>query len=188
MQITLMRHGKPRLSKPDWVSPLGMKHWIDHYNRSEIEIASIPAGCMAAAASANLIATSNAMRATSTVRALGHVAAMEDVVFAEAELPHALWRGPRLPPNAWAVFFRVLWMFGYSRGADSVAATRHRARAAAQRLMSAAEDGPVLLVGHGIMNRVIGKELLASGWIASAKPDSRYWGMAVYGKRPEPSP
>jgi broad specificity phosphatase PhoE len=182
MQITLMRHGKPRLSSKKWVTPAGMRQWIDHYNLSDIEIDAIPPECMAAAASARVIATSNLARAKASIRALGHIASTEDALFAEAELPHALWRAPHLPPNIWAIFFRVLWMLGYSRGAISLVDTRHRARAAAQQLIVAAGQGPVLLVGHGIMNRLIGKELLASGWIASTTHNSRYWGMGAYGK------
>ena len=42
MQITLMRHGKPRLAKARWVTPFGMKQWIDHYNLSDIEVDAIP--------------------------------------------------------------------------------------------------------------------------------------------------
>lgn len=42
-------------------------------------------------------------------------------------------------------------------------------------------DGPVLLVGHGIMNRLIGKELQALGWTARTRQGSRYWSMGVYG-------
>lgn len=187
MQITLMRHGKPQLSMSGWIRPIGMRQWIDHYNLSDIESDVIPAECIAAAASAKVIATSNLARAKASVRALGHVASMQDALFAEAELPHALWRTPHLPPAIWAAFFRMLWLCGYSPGAVSLTATRHRAKAAAQQLMVAADKGPVLLVGHGIMNRLIGKELLASGWVIRTPPNSRYWGMGVYGKPAAPA-
>lgn len=105
---------------------------------------------------------------------------MQDALFCEAELPFALWRAPRLPPEAWAAIFRILWFFGYSRGADSLAQTQSRARAAALKLVALAADGPVLLVGHGIMNRLIGKELQAMGWAARSRQRSQHWSMGGY--------
>lgn len=181
-QIILMRHGKPVLPKSRWIPPTEMKQWIDHYNRSLVEHKDIPEESVMAARSAGLIVASTASRALSSVQALGHIAAMEDAVFSEAGLPFALWRGPCLPPHVWAAFFRLLWLFGYARGADSLEVTKERARTAAGQLISMAASGPVLLVGHGIMNRLIGKELQAAGWIVRTKQSSRYWGVGVYGR------
>lgn len=163
------------------MSPTEMKQWIELYDRSQVEHKDIPIESVMAAQSAGLIASSTALRALSSVQALGHVAAMEDAVFSEAGLPFALWRGPYLPPQVWAAFFRLLWLFGYARGADSLQVTKERARIAAAQLISMAASGPVLLVGHGIMNRLIGKELQAEGWIARTKQSSRHWGVGVYG-------
>ncbi len=105
---------------------------------------------------------------------------MQEAIFSEAGLPFALWKAPWLPAEAWAAIFRLLWLFGYARGSDSLQTTRRRARAAAERLVALAARGPVLLVGHGIMNRLIGKELQALGWLARNRQGSRYWSMGVY--------
>ncbi len=120
MQITLMRHGKPLLPATAWLAPFEMEQWIEQYNRSEVEPAGIPATSVKAAGAAAVIVTSTASRALSSVQALGLEASAADAVFREAELPFSLWRYPSLPPHIWAAFFRVLWFFGYSRGADSV--------------------------------------------------------------------
>ncbi|AYL08019.1 phosphoglycerate mutase [Enterobacter kobei] len=40
-------------------------------------------------------------------------------------------------------------------------------------------DAPVLLMGHGIINRYIAKELLASGWKEQTRPRTGYWGAGV---------
>ena len=100
--------------------------------------------------------------------------------FHEAELPFSLWNWPGLPPNVWAAAFRLCWLFGYSRGAESLQSTMGRARAATRQLACLAAQGPVLFVGHGIMNRLIGKELQASGWIARTNHSNRYWGTGIY--------
>ncbi|MED5614071.1 histidine phosphatase family protein [Janthinobacterium sp. P210005] len=180
MRITLMRHGEPRLAKGRWIAPLQMGQWINLYNQSIIKEGGIPAQCAAAALSASTIVASTAPRACSSARALGDLPFMQEAMFSEAGLPFALWKAPWLPAEAWAAIFRLLWLFGYARGSDSLQITRRRARAAAERLVALAARGPVLLVGHGIMNRLIGKELQALGWLARNRQGSRYWSMGVY--------
>ncbi|WP_180278713.1 histidine phosphatase family protein [Janthinobacterium sp. 13] len=175
-----MRHGEPRLAKGRWIAPLQMGQWINLYNQSIIKEGGIPAQCAAAALSASTIVASTAPRACSSARALGDLPFMQDAMFSEAGLPFALWKAPWLPAEAWAAIFRLLWLFGYARGSDSLQITRQRARAAAERLVALAARGPVLLVGHGIMNRLIGKELQALGWLARNRQGSRYWSMGVY--------
>lgn len=181
MQITLMRHGKPRLAETGWVTPLELRAWIESYDSADVITDVIPQQCFKAARSAKVIATSTLKRATSSAAALGETAPMADPVFSEAELPHTLWTTPRLPPAVWAAFFRLLWLCGYSRGAASLERTRLRAQVAAQRLAMAATEGPVLLIGHGMMNRYIAMELEKSGWtLSGAAHQNRYWGMRTY--------
>jgi hypothetical protein len=42
-EIILMRHGQPKLVATDKMSALGMKDWIEQYNRSEF---TNPSGCI----------------------------------------------------------------------------------------------------------------------------------------------
>lgn len=180
MHITLMRHGRPRMPPAKWLAPADMGSWIAQYDRSEIDPAGMPAGAAQAALGAAVIVTSTAPRAISSAQALGPIAFSADEVFCEAPLPFSLWRFPRLPVQAWAALFRLLWLGGYARGADSVHATRERAGDATARLVALAGQGPVLLVGHGIMNRLIARKLIAAGWRERARHDSGYWGTSVY--------
>ena len=175
-----MRHGKPLLTQIGWIAPAEMERWIEHYNLSEVEADGIPLISLKMANSASFIVTSTASRALSSVQALGHTATVADAIFCEAQLPFSLCRFPRLSPFVWVAFFRLLWFFGYSRGADSIQVTKIRAKAAAQKLISLAEKGSVLLVGHGIMNRLIAKELVALGWRGFTKQESKYWSASVY--------
>lgn len=175
-----MRHGKPLLTQTGWIAPVEMEGWIEHYNLSEVEADGMPITSLKLANSAACIVASTASRSLSSVQALGHTASIADAAFCEAQLPFALWRFPRLSPFVWAAFFRLLWFFGYSRGADSIQVTKTRAKAAAQKLIPLAEKGSVLLVGHGIMNRLIAKELIALGWSGSTKQQSNHWSASVY--------
>ncbi|MFY9260336.1 MAG: hypothetical protein WAO71_07505 [Gallionella sp.] len=180
MEIILMRHGKPLLTQTCWIAPVEMERWIEYYNLSEVEADGMPTTSLKLANSAACIVTSTASRALSSVQALGHTASVADAAFCEAQLPFAFWRFPRLSPFVWVAFFRLLWFFGYSRGSDSIQVTKIRAKAAAQKLISLAEKGSVLLVGHGIMNRLIAKELIALGWGSSTRQGSKYWSACVY--------
>lgn len=180
MRIVLMRHGRPLLDKTGWIAPADLERWIERYNRAEVASDGVPDECWQQVGSAAFIVASTATRALSSLHVLGYTASMTDAIFREAELPFARWRFPLLAPSLWAAYFRILWFFGYSRNAESIQAARVRARAAAHELIAFAERGPVLLMGHGIMNRLIAQELAALGWSAPAKPSSDHWGISVH--------
>ncbi|NVZ20931.1 histidine phosphatase family protein [Pseudomonas costantinii] len=175
-----MRHGEPALAATHKISMSEMKDWIEHYNRSEITRQPVPDASTQLAATATVIVSSNAPRALTSAQALGLEPAVVDALFCEAQLPHGDWRLPRLSPFTWAFIFRVLWLCGYSRNVESAGAARLRASTAAQRLQSLAGEGPVLLLGHGVMNRMIAKQLLADGWTRQQRNGSQYWSAAVY--------
>lgn len=181
LQIVLMRHGRPLLPRAGWVGPAGMAQWIAAYDRAEVPADSAPAAARAVAASANCVVSSTLERARSSALALG-VAANANAVFCETTLPHAQWALPRLPAGLWAGVFRLLWLAGYASHGESLGQSRERAAVGAQRLIELALQGPVLLVGHGIMNRLIARELRAAGWRQAGAHPGGYWGAAVYRK------
>jgi broad specificity phosphatase PhoE len=179
-KIILMRHGQPKLDATDKMSALDMKDWIEQYDRSEITDQPVPDASKQLAAIATVIVSSNAPRALTSVQALGLKPAFVDALFREAPLPYGHWKLPRLSPFTWAFILRVLWLCGYSRRVESVGIARMRARTAAQRLQSLASEGPVLLLGHGFMNRMIARQLEADGWTRQKRNGSQYWSATVY--------
>ena len=89
----------------------------------------------------------------------------------------------KLKPSVWAVIFRILWFAGYSHNAESITKGRSRVKEAARLLITEAESKQsVLLVGHGILNRMIAKELVHSGWTGPSTPNGGYWSASVYDK------
>jgi broad specificity phosphatase PhoE len=180
MHITLMRHGKPILASRRWRAPCDMGEWIAQYDRAEADSAGIPAASLAAARSCTHIFASTLPRARFSAEALGYAAPRLDALFCEAALPSSSWRFPRLPPALWAALLRIAWLLGYARGAATLAAETLRARQAANCLVAAAAEGPVLLVGHGIMNRLIARELRRSGWTSTNRQRSGYWSAVRY--------
>ncbi|MDO1508677.1 histidine phosphatase family protein [Pseudomonas chlororaphis subsp. chlororaphis] len=180
-EIILMRHGQPKLAATDKLSALDMKGWIEHYNRCEITQQPVPQASLQLAATARMIVSSNAPRALTSVQALGLKPALVDAFFSEAQLPYGRWKRPRLSPFTWAFILRVLWLCGYSPSVESAATARTRASTAAQRLQALTSTGPVLLLGHGFMNRLIARQLKAQGWTRQTpNGGSHYWSATVY--------
>ena len=175
-----MRHGQPKLVATDKMSALDMKDWIEQYNRSEITHHPVPDASMQLAATAKVIVSSSAPRALTSVEVLGLKPAVVDALFCEAQLPYGHWKLPRLSPFVWAFILRILWLWGYSHGVESVGTAKRRASTAAQRLQSLASEGPVLLLGHGFMNRMIARQLEADGWTRQKRNGSQYWSATVY--------
>lgn len=175
-----MRHGKPVLTHTGLVAPVEMRAWIEHYNHSVVVANEVPQSSIHLAGSATTIVSSTAPRALSSLNALGLAPVVTDSIFSEAELPYASLRFPRLLPTFWAAYFRILWFYGYSRNSESFHAAKNRAKAAAYKLVALAEQGSVLLMGHGIMNRLIANELGALGWVGPSKQNSQYWAGNVY--------
>lgn len=170
-----MRHGEPQHRGEPKVSYRQMFEWIDSYNRSSTgsdrpsEIAQI------LAYRALTFLSSPLPRALSSLKTLGCEPGLIDEVFREAELPVFRIPGLRLSPFYWAALFRVLWLCGLSGEAECVSVAKKRAAKAAED-----SDGPVLLMGHGIINRFIAKELIASGWKEQTRQGKGYWGAGVY--------
>ena len=180
MKIVLMRHGKPVLTHKGLVTPAEMEAWIEHYNHSNVKASGVPQSSIHLANAVTHFVSSTAPRALSSLQALGYAPSVTDAIFSEAQLPFSTWRFPRLSPALWAAFFRMLWFCGYSQNSESFQAAKTRANVAANKLVALAEQGSVLLMGHGIMNRLIANELATLGWASSTKQNSHYWAGNVY--------
>lgn len=182
MEIILMRHGKPAYAGSARVTSLEMAEWISEYDLSDTGSDVPPQSSKALASSALHIISSPLPRALSSLRALGREPDLIDQVFREADLPIIRMPALRLSPLFWAAFFRVMWLCGISRNAESLGIAKQRAARAADILIAVAKEsnGPVLLIGHGVMNRLIAKELISSGWRECRRQGSGYWNAGIY--------
>lgn len=190
MEIGLLRHGEPEAVSNSPVSASDFAEWIKHYNRAGLAAGSTPpATTLEFVRTCGVIAGSTLPRSIQSAEVLSTDNILEpDSLFSEVDMPYTKWRTFRLAPKYWAVLFRVLWYLGYSRDCENYAMARRRAAEAAKNLVHIAETRQsVLLVGHGIFNRLLAKELITLGWSGPQSPGSRYWSLAVYTKCPEPS-
>jgi broad specificity phosphatase PhoE len=178
-----MRHGKPVAPMINSLNACEMPAWLKAYDLAGInQHQQSPATALDIAANCNAVVCSDLPRSIQTVQALNlkHIHLL-DPGFREIGLPYAGWNTPRLPPKVWVALFRTLWFLGYSSNGESLRSARLRARAGSEQLKKiAAEYGTVLFVGHGLINHLIAKELLTSGWQGPMSPGKRHWYFGVY--------
>lgn len=182
MEIILMRHGKPTFTDSSRVTSLEMAGWIAQYDLSDTGNDVPPESSKSLASSASKNISSPLPRALSSLNALGCEVDLIDKVFREADLPIYPLSAFRLSPALWAVFYRVLWLCGLSRNVETLGRVKQRAFQAADILVTFAKvsNGPVLLMGHGVMNRLIARELISMGWKEHRRQGKGYWSAGIY--------
>lgn len=183
MEVVILRHGKVNHPPIKMLSALEFKHWVDAYNSNELDRSLEPTeGALNIAKKVKAVVCSDLSRSVESAQYLGiNNITVIDSQFTEAELPIGRWRYPILSVRIWAILFRVAWLFGYSNGSESLDEAKERARNATEKLIQLAhEHKSVLFVGHGIMNRLIAKELRLLGWVGPKVPSRKYWEYGVY--------
>jgi len=182
MKIILLRHGKPNVAGYGRVRSCDIPEWIELYNTAGLVKNNRPSRETAERVTAcNTVVCSNLLRSVESAKALGAQINISEPIFREAGLPYGDIPFLKMQPNIWAAFFRLLWFVGYSANGESFEDAKARAASGADRLEDIAETSEsVLLVGHGIMNRLIARELLSRGWEGPKIPGKKYWDFEVY--------
>lgn len=182
MEIILMRHGKPVFTGNSRVTSPEMGEWISQYDLSDTSSDLPPVSSKALASDALRILSSPLPRALSSLKSLGREPDLIDEIFREAGLPVFQIPVFRLSPTLWASVFRIMWLCGISCNAERLVAAKQRAVKAADILVTFAKasNGPVLLMGHGVMNRLIARELMLLGWKEFRRQGNGYWNAGIY--------
>ncbi|WP_155400615.1 histidine phosphatase family protein [Vibrio nigripulchritudo] len=187
MRIVIMRHGRPELDldalKKQKFSSLKLGEIVEQYEQSALEKSqTIPHSSLAISQSCQFALSSDLPRAIGSIEKLGMKEIHEtDAVFRESPLPYFNWSWPFLSFFTWAVALRVLWLFGFATNGESIKTARARAQTGAGKLHQyATEHRSVFLLGHGIMNRLIAKELSSKGWKKVESNGENYWSYSVY--------
>lgn len=182
MEIILMRHGKPCFTDSPKVTSHEMAHWINHYDLSDIGSDQPSEDTRVLVRKVKMVFSSPLPRAISSVTALNLEPKRVDEIFREAELPVYFIPAIKLAPLSWVFFFRLIWLCGMSKKVESLAMAKRRAQLAVDILVNNAcgRNDPVLMMGHGIMNRLIAKELTLRGWKKNICAGKGYWRTSVF--------
>lgn len=167
-QIVLIRHGEPDLNKQGKFSRKEAKSFLVAYDTVGI---ILPAAQVFTCSDPDNIKVfcSPLQRAISTAKYLFG----EDKEFTVSkdfrEFETTLGdHSPKLklPIKLWTTIARIKWILGIDRqGIESFKAAKQRAHKVAEQLVSASKDnGKVVLVAHGFLNRYVEKDLEKMGW------------------------
>lgn len=184
MEISLIRHGKSKQLENNRITCRDFQKWVEKYDSSGVfQENHYPTETLEKIATANIVITSDLKRSIESANFLNqNIVVISDALFRETELPPF----PRelrvkLSPNCWAVILRCLWFFGYSRHCESRANAKQRAKKASEQLVNyAKEHKSVVLVGHGLFNRLIAEELKKMGWKGKRKSSVKHRNCTTY--------
>lgn len=186
MNIVIMRHGKPVLDleaiKHKKIPSSQLRQIVTEYENTDLDHFNIPlVNSQALAEKCGISVCSDLPRAVSSINALGLSKTNKiDPIYREPALPHIEWGFPKLTFFTWAIIFRFAWLCGFSKNGESIQAAKARAKLGAEKLEDLAkEQTSVLHVGHGIMNRLIIKELKRKNWKVIEHTGEKYWAYTV---------
>lgn len=183
MKIILLRHGEPDFRRK-WVrSAEEAKLALELYSRSRVTSTNHDQ-LTESTPFANVCVSSNLARAIDTAVHLGFENSKQLDLFNESELPCPDSLYLPLPWRVFLIVYRTLWFFGFKKNCPGREKDSERARLASQYLENlASKNLVVVLVGHGIMNRLISAELKNSGWRVSARSGNGYWSSTTLLRR-----
>ena len=187
MKIVLMRHGRPELDLDallkQRVSAAEVGKIVKEYEMSDLAKNQKPSlSALDEVKAAGYVISSDLPRAVQSVEELqGHDKLLIDSSFRESSLPYFISNWPRLSLFTYFLLFRLAWLLGFSSNGESIRDARKRAASNASKLLDLARaHGSVVLLGHGIMNRLIARELKRSGMVCSEQSKEKYWSYAVF--------
>jgi len=178
MEIILLRHGKPKVVLRGNLNTKDLKQLVFDYEQSGIQ--EPPSEKLKTQFTNHYAVCSDLVRSAESAKKLS-LAPVSDALFRETDIPHFDNIPLKLPVTAWIILLRVMWLFGFSKNGESFAQAKNRSRQAAEKLISLAEENEkIIVVGHGLMNHLIGKQLLKKGWLESERAGKRFWEFRRY--------
>lgn len=182
MKIILIRHAEVDIDKSSLTYAFELKKWLDIYDHAQIKKDFISKSEITEIFnSSDKIFCSRLRRSYDSVALYGKTPYEQNELFNEARLPYGNWGWVKLPLVLWAVIFRAMWLFGYKNNGESIKDAKIRAKKGASKLIESCKNGSsVTLLGHGLINKLIGKELLKQGWKIQGKMGNSNWAYGVF--------
>jgi hypothetical protein len=181
-KIILLRHGKVDIKNYKNISVNQFGKWLTQYNNTNIQ-SEFPSKkrIKILLDKADIILCSNLKRSTESLEIFDKIPFETNDIFTEAQLPYFNCNLLKLNPKIWLVIFRILWFLGYSKNCESFKNSKRRAKQATKMLIRLSKQNEtIILVGHGIMNRLIRKELILEKWTETKKLQNNNWFYGVF--------
>ena len=183
MLIALARHGRPISPTTTPISGRELGEWVRRYNElGVVRSVAPPASLRQLAAQSACVLASDMRRSVESAAWLVPPREVRiDAGLREAGLPETIELPIRMSPRAWVAIARALWWLNLCAAPETIGAARRRAVKMTDRLcVLAGEHEAVLVIGHGIFNRFIARELLKRGWRGPRLFRLDHWEAARY--------
>jgi len=181
-KIILLRHGEVDIQNYKKIPASQFGKWVNEYNNSNIKSEFKSKNEIKILFNeADALICSNLKRSIQSVEIFNKIPFEINELFNEAELPYLNLNLLKLNPKVWLIIFRILWFFGYSKNCESFKMTKQRAKIATKNLIKFSKQNKTLiLVGHGIMNKLIQKELILLNWNETKSMTNNNWSYGVF--------
>jgi len=180
-KITFVRHAKVDMDSSKPITSKMLKNWEEAYSNAPI-IKDIPEDetLHQVFDEVDYILSSTLKRSHDSVALLGRSIDASNALFNEAQIPALHGSFIKLKPTSWMLLFRLLSFVGFGRWAVTLNETKAQAKEASRTLLKLSEKhNNIILVGHGVMNWLISKELETAGWLSEGKSEHHNWGMTT---------
>ena len=181
-EIVLVRHGMPVCDRDTRIRGSDFGEWVRRYESASLDRSqSPPVRVQKRIAEMSCLVTSTLSRSIESAAILAPGRrTLWDALFNEAGIPTAIPFQLSLRPDHWDGLARIAWIFGWSPQTETIQQARARAIRATERLIElASEHRSVALVGHGMLNTLIARDLRGRGWSGSGSP-REYWGLTEF--------
>lgn len=180
MEIVLLRHGKPEIELKGNLNATEFKQLVLKYEQSGIQ--DFPPGALNNHFKFYYVVCSNLERSLQSAKILGfkQIHITEDL-FAETNIPHFDQGLFKMPVIVWLISLRIMWIFGFNKNGESFSQAKKRSKQAARKLiMLSQENEKIIVVGHGLINKLIGRQLQINGWNRIRTKGKKYWKFISY--------
>ena len=180
-KIILMRHGKPNFDFSRWITLDNFADFLHEYDTAEV-IDKPPESALQLAQQCKVVVCSELLRSQVSANKLGRYdITLSSHLFNEVPLPYPKRGKLGLSILYWTVLLRIAWILGYANNGEARTIAQQRAHKAVQQLTElATKHGSVLVVGHGVMNRLIAQVLNKQGWQQITRVGSKHWSAGIY--------
>jgi len=168
LQIYLIRHAKPDLDKNFFCSAEQAQNYIENYNSAPIHSFDSCRVKIAFYKPHHIYCSSLPRSQETALKLFGDsYSIISDSIFREFELKIIKANAiVSLPLDLWKGLSRGFWLLGFNhQGIESHKMAKRRSFLSADNLEGiASQEETAILVGHGMMNAAIAKELKRRGW------------------------
>ena len=184
MNIILLRHGRVAAEKPAAaITQSAFRSWVSEYDNARLDTTSQPpAQLHELAQRTQFIVCSDLSRSIQSAEVLQCEPNLVSPAYRECEMPVTDGSRVKLPVGIWMAAMRGLQLTGIHPNAESASSFRLRTRQSAAQLNALAGlHRSVMLVGHGLLNRSLHKQLIKLGWkVENGKHSDDHWSYRSY--------